>query len=237
VAVLASAGFAAPPAYDGGMRGTTQVTDDVYRYLLEHSMPADEVVADLQRETWDSFPDRAGMQVGGEQGRLLHLLVKLTGAKRLLEIGTFTGMSSLWMARALPEDGHLLCLDVSDEWTSIARRYWERAAVDHLIELRLGPALDTLRAMPAEPTFDLAFLDADKGNYPAYLDEVAPRLHPGGVLVADNVLWSGRVVDGGDESDDTEAIRRFNRVVVDHPELEAVVLPISDGMTLARRSD
>lgn len=217
------------------MRATTVVTDDVYRYLLEHSMPADEVIVELERETWEALPDRAGMQIGGEQGRLLYLLVKLTGARRLLEIGTFTGMSALWMARALPKDGRLLCLDVSKKWTAIARRYWARAGVDHLIDLQLGPALETLRAMPAEPAFDLVFIDADKGNYPSYLDEVVPRLHPGGLLVADNVLWSGRVVDGLDEGEDTEAIRRFNRVVVDHPELEAVVLPISDGMTLARR--
>jgi caffeoyl-CoA O-methyltransferase len=217
------------------MRSTTQVTAEVYLYLLEHSMPADEVVAELERETWDALPDRAGMQVGGEQGRLLHLLVKLTGARSLLEIGTFTGMSSLWMARALPEDGHLLCLDVNEEWTDIARRYWERAGIADRIDLEIGPALDTLRAMAPEPMFDLAFIDADKENYPAYLDEVVPRLHPGGLLVADNVLWSGRVVDGGDETDATEAIRRFNRIVVDHPDLEAVVLPISDGMTLARR--
>lgn len=217
------------------MRNTTLVTDDVYRYLLEHSMPADEVVTALVDETHEALPDRAGMQVGGEQGRLLHLLVKITGARDVLEIGTFTGMSALWMARALPTDGRLVCLDISEEWTSIARKYWKRAGVDHLIELQIGPALDTLRAMPTDPAFDLAFIDADKANYPAYLDEVVPRLHPGGLLVADNVLWSGRVVDGGDETEDTEAIRRFNRIVVDHPELEAVVLPISDGMTLARR--
>ncbi|HVR33213.1 MAG TPA: O-methyltransferase [Acidimicrobiia bacterium] len=217
------------------MRHTTLVTDDVYSYLLEHSMPADDVVAALVEETSSALPDRAGMQVGGEQGRLLHLLVKLMGARQLLEIGTFTGMSALWMARALPPDGHLLCLDVSEEWTAIARRYWERAGVDHLIELEIGPALDTLRTLAPEPMFDLAFIDADKGNYPNYLDEVVPRLHPGGLMVADNVLWSGKVVDGADETDDTEAIRRFNRIVVDHPDLEAVVLPISDGMTLARR--
>ena len=217
------------------MRNTTLVTDDVYRYLLEHSMPADEVVTALVDETREALPDRAGMQVGGEQGRLLHLLVKLTGARDVLEIGTFTGMSALWMARALPEDGRLVCLDISEEWTAIARKYWKRAGVDHLIELDIAPALDTLRAMPVEPAFDMAFIDADKGNYPTYLDEVVPRLRPGGLLVADNVLWSGRVVERGDETDDTEAIRRFNRVVVDHPELEAVVLPISDGMTLARR--
>lgn len=217
------------------MRNTTLVTDDVYRYLLEHSMPADDIVAELVDETWEALPDRAGMQVGGEQGRLLHLLVKLTGARQILEIGTFTGMSALWMARALPPDGRLLCLDISDEFTAIGRRYWERAGVDHLIDLEIGPALETLRTLTPEPQFNLAFIDADKGNYPNYLDEVVPRLHPGGLLVADNVLWSGRVVDGGDETADTEAIRRFNRVVVDHPELEAVVLPISDGMTLARR--
>lgn len=217
------------------MRTGTQITDDVYAYLLEHSMPADQIVTDLIAETHESLPDRAGMQIGGEQGRLLHLLVKLTRAKNVLEIGTFTGMSALWMARALPDDGRLLCLDVSQEWTDIARRYWERAGVEHLIDLRLGPALESLRSMPAEPAFDMAFIDADKGNYPAYLDEVVPRLHPGGLLVADNVLWSGRVVESADDSEDTEAIRRFNRIVVDHPELEAVVLPVSDGMTLARR--
>lgn len=217
------------------MRSTTAVTDDVYRYLLEHSMPADDVVTDLVEETREALPDRAGMQVGGEQGRLLHLLVKLTAARDILEIGTFTGMSALWMARALPADGHLVCLDISEEWTDIARKYWARAGVDHLIDLKIGPALETLRSMAPEPSFDLAFIDADKGNYPAYLDEVVPRLHPGGLLVADNVLWSGRVVERADETDDTEAIRRFNRIVVDHPELEAVVLPISDGMTLARR--
>jgi caffeoyl-CoA O-methyltransferase len=217
------------------MRDPTLVTDDLYRYLLMHSMPADDIVTGLVEETREMLPDRAGMQVGGEQGRLLHLLVKLTGSRRLLEIGTFTGMSSLWMARALPDDGHILCLDISEEWTSIARKYWKKAGVDHLIDLDIGPALDKLRSLPAEPMFDMAFIDADKGNYPAYLDEVVPRLHPGGLLVADNVLWSGRVLDGGDETKDTEAIRRFNRIVVDHPELEAVVLPISDGMTLARR--
>jgi caffeoyl-CoA O-methyltransferase len=134
------------------MRTRTTVTDDLYRYLLEHSMPADAIVTDLIEETLDVLPDRAGMQIGGEQGRLLHLLVKLTGATRLLEIGTFTGMSALWMARALPPDGSLLCLDVNEEWTEIARRYWQRAGVDHLIDLEIGPALDTLRAMAPEPT-------------------------------------------------------------------------------------
>jgi caffeoyl-CoA O-methyltransferase len=217
------------------MRSTTPLTDDLYSYLLEHSMASDDVVADLAEETHRALPDRAGMQVGGEQGRLLYLLVKLTGATQVLEVGTFTGMSSLWMARALPADGSLLCLDVSEEWTSIARRYWERGGVIDKITLRIGPAVDSLRSMAMEPNFDLAFVDADKPSYPTYLDEIVPRLRPGGLLVADNVLWSGRVIDPSDTSDDTEAIRRFNRSVAAHPELEAVVLPVSDGMTLARK--
>lgn len=217
------------------MRATTTVTDEIYRYLLDHSMPADDLVADLERETREALPEQAGMQVGGEQGRLLYLLVRLCAAREVLEIGTFTGMSSLWMARALPPSGRIVCLDVSERYTDVARRFWERAGVAGKVDLRLGPALDSLRAMPEEPTFDLAFLDADKGAYPAYLDEVVPRLRDGGLLVADNVLWSGRVVDPGDTSVDTEAIRRFNRLVADHPSLEAVVLAVSDGMTLARK--
>jgi caffeoyl-CoA O-methyltransferase len=151
----------------------------------------------------------------------------------VVELGTFTGMSSLWMARALPDDGRLLCLDVSEEWTAVARSYWERAGVADRVELRLGPALDTLRSLPPEPQFDLAFIDADKRSYPDYLTELVPRLVPGGVLLADNVLWSGKISDDPGES--AEALRRFNRLVADHPDLEAVVLAFADGLTLARK--
>lgn len=210
-----------------------QVTDELHRYVLEHSLPADPLVRELTEETARRYPDAAEMQIAPDQGALLYLLVKISRARRVVELGTFTGMSSLWMARALPDDGRLLCLDVSEEWTAVARSYWERAGVADRVELRLGPALDTLRSLPPEPQFDLAFIDADKRSYPDYLTELVPRLVPGGVLLADNVLWSGKISDDPGES--AEALRRFNRLVADHPDLEAVVLAFADGLTLARK--
>ena len=210
-----------------------QVTDELHRYVLEHSLPADPLVRELAEETARRYPDAAEMQIAPDQGALLYLLVKISRARRVVELGTFTGMSSLWMARALPDDGRLLCLDVSEEWTAVARSYWERAGVADRVELRLGPALDTLRSLPPEPQFDLAFIDADKRSYPDYLTELVPRLVPGGVLLADNVLWSGKISDDPGES--AEALRRFNRLVADHPDLEAVVLAFADGLTLARK--
>jgi len=218
------------------MRNTTDTTEAIRRYIVDHGLPPDEVVTDLVAETHRAVPDHAGMQIALEQGQLLHLLVRMIDARRVLEIGTFTGMSSLWIARALGTGGSLTCLDVSEEFTALARRAWDRAGVADRINLRIGPALDSLAAMGPDEIFDLAFVDADKPNYPSYLDAVVSRIRPGGLLVADNVLWSGRVVDDGDATASTQALRTFNRLVADHPDLESVMLPVSDGMTVALRT-
>jgi caffeoyl-CoA O-methyltransferase len=175
------------------------------------------------------------MQIAPEQGAFLTLLTKLIGARNAVEVGTFTGYSSLCIARGLPADGRLLCCDVSDEWTSIARKAWKAAGVQNKIELKLAPGADTLRALPQEETIDLAFIDADKPGYPVYYEEILSRLRPNGVLLVDNVLWSGRVVDPDADDDNTKAIKAFNDMVAADDRVEAVMLPISDGLTLIRK--
>jgi caffeoyl-CoA O-methyltransferase len=152
-----------------------------------------------------------------------------------VEVGTFTGMSALCVARGMGPQGRLLCCDVSEEWTSIARRYWEKAGVADRIELRLGPAADTLRSLPVEPTFDFAFIDADKASYPIYYEEILKRLRPGGLVTVDNVLWSGDVVRPDKQDADVVAIRRFNELVAADRRVEAVIVPIADGLTIARK--
>lgn len=161
----------------------------------------------------------------------------LVGARRAVEVGTFTGFSALAIARALPSDGHLLCCDVSEEWTAIGRRAWARAGVDDRIELRIAPALDTLAGLPDEPIIDLVFIDADKPGYVDYWEALLPRMRPGGLVLVDNTLWSGRVVDGADHDDTTSVIRAFNDHVTADPRVELVVLPICDGLTLCRVRD
>lgn len=202
-------------------------------YVREHSVAPDPIVRDLMAET--STLAESGMQIGSDEAGLLALLVQISGARDLIEIGTFTGYSSLSMARALPRGGRLLCCDMSEEWTAIARRYWQRAGVQDRIELRLAPALETLRALPAEPQFDLAFLDADKENYPAYLEELATRLRSGGLLLADNVLWSGTVIDSDDTRETTAGIRRFNDQISNDARFQNVLISAFDGLMVARR--
>jgi caffeoyl-CoA O-methyltransferase len=175
------------------------------------------------------------MQVAPEQGAFMTLLVRATGARRAIEVGTFTGYSALCIARGLPDDGQLLACDVSEEWTSIGRRYWERAGVAKKIDLRIGPALDTLRALPQEPRFDLAFIDADKTSYPAYYEEILLRLRQGGLILVDNVLWMGRVVDASADDENTRAIRAFNDRVAADRRVDCVMLAVSDGLTLLRK--
>jgi caffeoyl-CoA O-methyltransferase len=165
----------------------------------------------------------------------MSLLVRAVGAKSAVEVGTFTGYSALCIARGLPDDGRLLACDVSEEWAAIARRYWQRAGVEKKIELRLGPALETLRALPVEPHFDLGFIDADKPSYPAYYAEILARLRPGGLILVDNVLWMGRVADPAADDPATAAIRAFNDRVAADPRVDCVMLPISDGLTLLRK--
>ena len=210
------------------------LTPELHAYLVEHSTPLDDVQRALVEET-SQLGDIARMQVAPEQGAFLSLLAAVTGARRAIEVGTFTGYSALCLARGLPEDGRLVCCDVSEEWTAVARRHWEAAGVARKIELRLGPALDTLRSLPTDPDVDLAFIDADKGSYVDYYEELLVRLRPGGLVVVDNVLWSGRVLDPDAEDADTVALRAFNDRVAADARVEVVMLPVADGLTLARK--
>jgi caffeoyl-CoA O-methyltransferase len=201
-------------------------------YLLAHSEPADDVLRDLAEETHRELGRRAGMQITHDEGELLTMLVRLVGARSAVEVGTFTGYSSICIARGLPDDGRLLCCDVSEEWTSIAHRYWERAGVSDRIELRIAPAVDTLRALPAERSVDFAFIDADKVGYPAYFEEIVTRVRPGGLIVLDNMLRDGRVLDPQD--DDDRAIAALNVALVADDRVDVVLLPVRDGVSLAR---
>ncbi len=205
---------------------------EIHAYIMGHSSSIDEVQADLIAETLEATGGLAGMQISPEQGIFMHLLTRVLGVHDAVEVGTFTGYSSLAVARALPADGHLLCCDVSEEWTSIARRYWERAGIADRVELRLGPAADTLAALDPGPQFDLAFIDADKVGYARYYDEIVPRLRPKGVMLVDNVLWHGRIIDDSDTSADTVALRAFNDMVVADPRVESVMLPVGDGLSM-----
>jgi caffeoyl-CoA O-methyltransferase len=206
----------------------------VHDYLLAHSSPIDDVARSLIEET-RALGDAARMQVSPEQGAFLTMLVQVSGARTVVEVGTFTGYSALCLARGLGPGGRLLCCDVNEEWTSIGRRHWERAGVADRIDLRIAPAAETLRALPSDPHVDLAFVDADKPGYPTYYDELLPRLRPGGLLLVDNVLWSGRVADPEDKGDDTEVIRAFNAKVVADPRVDVVMLPVADGLSLVRK--
>ncbi|MGR3938170.1 O-methyltransferase [Streptomyces sp. BRA346] len=202
--------------------------------MLAHNPPLDPVQRKLVEVTHAQLPQYAGMQSAEEQGPLLAFLVRLTGARHIVEVGTFTGFSALSMAQALPADGTLVALDVSDEWTAYGRAAWAEAGVADRIDLRIAPALDSLRAMPAEPHIDLAYLDADKGNYIPYWEELVPRLNPGGLIVADNVFYHGDVVDPA-ATGGGAAIKEFNDHVAADDRMEAVMLTIADGLTLARR--
>jgi caffeoyl-CoA O-methyltransferase len=209
------------------------LSDELHAYLLAHAAPVDEVGQSLIDATV-ALGGVSGMQIAPDQGAFLALLVRLTGATRAVEVGTFTGYSALCVARALPEDGTLLCCDVSEEWTAIGREHWKRAGVDHKIDLRIAPAVDTLKGLGSE-TFDFAFVDADKPNYIAYIDEIVPRLRPNGLLLVDNVLWSGAVINPAANDESTVAIRKTNDYVAAHPDLESVILPVADGLTIARK--
>jgi caffeoyl-CoA O-methyltransferase len=216
------------------MRNFT-VTDAVRDYAVSHgSWQPTDVLRRLRSET-EALGDAASMQIGDDQGQLLTMLARLLGARRAVEVGTFTGYSSLCIARGLVDGGQLVCCDVSEEWTSIARRAWERAGLADRIELRLAPALQTLRALPADAALDLVFLDADKPGYVSYWEELVPRVRPGGLLLADNVLWSGEVVDQSASDENTAALREFNDLVAADRRVEVVVLTAFDGLTLARK--
>lgn len=215
---------------------TLVVTDDIYRYLVEHSVREPEVLARLRAVTADM--PHAQMQIGPEQGQFMALLVKLIGAKRCIEVGVFTGYSSLAVALALPEDGRIVACDVSEEWTSIARRFWREAGVDHKIDLKLQPAMGTLEALITageSSRYDFAFIDADKPSYDAYYELLLTLLRPGGLIALDNTLWSGRVNDPDDRSPDTVALRALNDKLHRDERVDLSLLPIGDGLTLVRK--
>ena len=211
------------------------LSPDAQRYLVAHGAAPDEAQAALIAET-EALGGISVMQISPEQGAFMTLFTRLIGARRAVEIGTFTGYSAACIARGLPPDGRLLCCDVSEEWTALARRHWDATGVADKIELRIGPALDTLAALVDEPTFDLAFIDADKPAYPDYYEAVLRRLHPGGVILVDNVLWGGAVIDPAVDDEHTNIIRAFNRMVADDPRVDSVILPVGDGLTIARKN-
>ena len=211
------------------------LSDAIEAYIRAHSTPPDQLLADLADETRRRFGEHAGMQIGPDQGAFMRLLARLTGAASALEVGTFTGYSSICIARGLADGGRLVCCDVSEEFTAVARAYWKRAGLDAMIELRIGPAADTLRAVPAGTSFDLAFIDADKTGYPEYWDLIVPLIRPGGVILADNTLSSGRVADPAAGGASVLAIREFNDQVRADEQVDVVLLPVGDGLTLARK--
>ena len=222
-----------PPAPEHHELKSVPMTPALLAYVLEHSDPLDDVQKELIAETRQLGPI-ARMQIAPEQGPLLTLLVRLIGATRVVEVGTFTGLSSLALAKGLPRSGTLVCFDVSDEWTSMARRAWRAAGVDSRIELRLGDARQTLRSLDDEGPVDLAFVDADKDGYTDYLELLLPHLRSGGLLVFDNTLSRGAVLDDQAQGN-AAAIRAFNLRLAADRRLEKVLLPIGDGVTLARK--
>lgn len=211
------------------------VPAEIGAYTAAHSTPADGLVGDLRAATEAVAGRLAMMQIGDDQAVFLEILARAMGASRAIEVGTFTGYSALAVARGMGPEGHLLCCDVSEEWTAVARTHWEQAGVGDRIELRLGPALDTLRSLPSEPTFDLAFLDADKTGYADYYGELVPRLRTGGLLLADNTLQQGRVVDPAAADESVVAIRAFNDEVVADERVVCVQLPLGDGVTVVQK--
>jgi caffeoyl-CoA O-methyltransferase len=210
------------------------LTKPVHDYLLAHAPPLDDVQRDLIAET-EALGGISMMQIAPEQGAFMTLMARLIGARHAIEVGTFTGYSAISIARGLPDDGTLLCCDVNEEWTAIARKYWARAGVDDKIELRIAPATETLRSLPAGERFDVAFIDADKPNYPIYYEEVLARLRRNGVILVDNTLWGGAVADPKATDDNTKAIRAFNDAVAADERVESTILTVGDGLTLIRK--
>lgn len=212
------------------------LTQELSDYVRAATEPPDDVVSDLVAET-ARLAERgeapATFQIALEQGAFMQLIATALGVRRAIEIGTFTGLSALFVARGLAAGGSLLCLDASEEWTTIARGYWERAGVGDRIEVRVGDAHESLRALPTEPVFDLAFVDADKAGYADYVDQLHPRLVDGGLVLLDNTLRQGRVV--APETDDDRAVVALNAALAADPRWETVLLPVSDGLTLLRK--
>lgn len=209
--------------------------DGLYEYLLSVSLREPEVLRQLREETANH--PQSGMQIAPDQGQFMALLVELIGAKKTLEVGVFTGYSALSVALALPPDGKVIACDISEEYTSIARRYWQKAGVADKIDLHIAPALETLDRLLAsnQDSFDFAFIDADKGNYDAYYERALRLVRSGGLLAIDNVLWDGKVADPHNQDDSTQAIRAFNQKLSQDDRVTLSIVPISDGLSLARK--
>jgi caffeoyl-CoA O-methyltransferase len=214
-------------------RRSEQISLHLNAYLTAHSTPPDAILRELATETAERYPNEIGLAVAPETGTCLTLLTRLSRARSGIEVGTFTGYSSICIARGLGPGGRLLCCDVSEEWTSVARKHWEKAGLTDQIELRLAPALDTLRALPREEAFDVAFIDADKLSYPGYWNELVPRVRAGGLVLVDNTFSHGRVLDAGNDNPSVIAVRAMNDHAAADERVEVVMLPIGDGLTVA----
>jgi caffeoyl-CoA O-methyltransferase len=210
-----------------------QISLHLNAYLTAHSTPPDAILRELATETAERYPNEITLQVAPEVGTFLTLLTRISRARCGIEVGTFTGYSSICIARGLGAGGRLLCCDVSEEWTSVARKYWEKADLLDRIELRLGPALDTLRALPEQEAFDVAFIDADKLSYPKYWTEVVPRVRAGGMIMVDNTFSHGRVLDAGNDNPSVIAVRAMNDLAAADDRVELIMVPIGDGLTVA----
>lgn len=207
---------------------------DLHAYLVAHGAPPDPVLMRLAADT-AAMGQISRMQIAPEQGAFLTMLAQLVGAQLIVEVGTFTGYSSVCLARGLGEGGRMICCDVSTEYTGRAVQAWEHAGLSDRIDLRIAPGAETLRSLPHDPPIDLAFIDADKVGYATYYEEIIQRMRPGGVIAVDNVLWGGAIIDSADTSRDTVALRAFNDMVIADDRVDVVMLPIADGLTLCRK--
>ena len=217
------------------MAKITSMTQDLYHFMLRNRTPEGPLLGELRRETEQRIGELAGMMISEEQGLFLRMLVGAMGAKSVVEVGTFTGYSAICIASALPDDGELLCCDISDEWTAIGVPYWKRSGLSDRIDLRIGPALETLRVLPSEPTIDFAFVDADKDNYVAYYEALLPKVRANGLLAFDNVMWHNWMMDAANQDAETIGIREFNDHILGDPRIETVMLHVGDGLTLVRK--
>ena len=211
------------------------LNDELYEFARSHRSGIHDPILTALREETATLGDDARMQISEEQGQFLYLLAQLIGTRRAIEVGTFTGYSALCVARALPPDGKLLCLDVDDEWTSIARKYWEQAGVVEKVELRIGPAIETLEKLDPDLFFDFAFIDADKTEYNSYYELVLPHIRPNGLILFDNMLWGGRVLEGASDHENAKAIRELNAKLATDSRIECVLLPFADGIQFCRK--
>jgi len=210
------------------------LSPEIHEYLVAHGSPPDEILAGLITATKE-LGGISLMQIAPEQGAFMSLFARAIGARRVVEVGTFTGLSTLCLARGIPDDGEVIACDLNSEWAAIGLPFWEKAGVAHKIDLRIGPAVDTLRALPHEATIDLSFIDADKTGYAVYYEELLARTRPGGLILVDNVLWGGSVVDPAARNDDVIAIRAFNDQVAADDRIDCVMLAISDGVSILRK--